>query len=217
LDDYAYFINGLVSLYESSSQATWLRAALDLTEAMVSRFRDANGGGFSFSGHANETLPIRNVDMADGSVPSPNAVAVECLLRLSKHLGRQEFWNYAETALQRSLSLMRRAPMAAAQMLNALDFYLGPVEEIVLVRAPGAREIERGLDIVYRSYEPNRIVAASPGAQEATHLDLPLFRQRPPHNRLTVYICRGESCLEPIVGVEALARWSAARDHKGEP
>jgi uncharacterized protein YyaL (SSP411 family) len=211
LDDYAYFINALVSLYEASGRVNWLSAASDLTEEMVSRFRDVNAGSFSFSGRTNERLPIRNIDMADGSVPSPNGVAVECLLRLSKHLRRQEYWDYAEAALGRSHGLMHRAPMAAAQMLHALDFYLGPVEEIALVAAPDAPELERGLDIVYGPYEPNRIIVTSPGPREAAHRDLPLLRQRPSRNGLTTYICRGESCLEPIVGVEALARFIAAQ------
>jgi uncharacterized protein YyaL (SSP411 family) len=206
LDDYAYFINGLISLYEASGRVTWLSAALELTESMILRFGNEDTGAFSFTGQENESLPVRNFDMADSSVPSPNAVAVECLLRLSKLLGRQRFWDYAETALRRSQGLMRRSPMAAAQMLHALDFYLGPVEEITLVGSTTAPEREQGLDAVYRAYEPNRIVVTSPEPGETTHLDLPLLRDRPPRNGLTAYICRGQSCLEPIVGIEALAR-----------
>jgi uncharacterized protein YyaL (SSP411 family) len=217
LDDYAYFINGLISLYEASGRVTWLSAALELTEAMSSRFPDEDRGCFSFSGPTNESLPIRNFDMADGSVPSPAAVAVLCLLRLSKLLGRQEFWNYAENALQRWQGVMRRTPTAAAQMLHALDFYLGPVEEIVLVGSTQASELERGLDIVYRVYEPNRIIVTSPDAHETGHLDLPLLRERPPRDGITAYICRRENCLEPIVGAEALARFVADRSQKAGP
>jgi uncharacterized protein YyaL (SSP411 family) len=211
LDDYAYFANGLISLYEASGCLTWLSTALDLTEAMMNRFRNGEAGGFSFSGQANENLPIRNFDITDGSVPSPNAVAVECLLRLAKLLGRQQFWSFAETDLRRSQRLMRRVPMAAAQMLHNLDFYLGPVEEIAIVGSPAGPELERGLDIVHRSYEPNRIIVTSPGPHESGKVDLPLLNNRPPRNGLTAYICRGESCLDPIVGVEALERFVAAR------
>src|SRR5262249_3578093 len=61
LDDYAYFTSGLISLYEASGRVAWLSAALDLTETMVGRFGSATAGDFSFSGQANESLPIRNL------------------------------------------------------------------------------------------------------------------------------------------------------------
>jgi uncharacterized protein YyaL (SSP411 family) len=214
LDDYAYLINGLISLYEVSGRLSWLAAASNLSEAMISRFRDPDTGGFSFSGRANESLPIRNLDMADGSVPSPNAVAVETLFRLSKLLGRHDFWDLAETALRRSRGPMSRSPMAAVQMLHALDFFLGPVEEIALVASAAAPELERGLDILYRGYEPNRVIVTSPEPQQLAELDLPLLHQRPQRNGLTTYICQGESCLEPIVGVEALERFVSGRSQK---
>jgi uncharacterized protein YyaL (SSP411 family) len=217
LDDYAYFINGLISLYEASGRVSWLSEASNLSETMIHRFGNGESSGFTFSGQMNESLPLRGLDMVDGSVPSPNSVAVECFLRLSRLLGRHELWYYAETVLRRSHSLMRRAPMAAAQMLHALDFYLGPVTEIALVGRAAAPELDRGLDIIYRAYEPNRVIVTSPGPDDTTHLDLPLLRERPPRNGVTAYICQGESCLPPIVGTDALERFVGARSPQAGP
>ena len=46
LDDYAFLVWGLVEIYESNFDESYLRAAVELTNNMVSRFWDGEDGGF---------------------------------------------------------------------------------------------------------------------------------------------------------------------------
>src|SRR5262249_28386897 len=56
LEDYAYFIDALVSLYETTFEPRWLQAAQELAQVMVDQFWDDAGGGFFFTGTDHEAL-----------------------------------------------------------------------------------------------------------------------------------------------------------------
>ena len=136
LDDYASFTNALVSLYEATFDERWIDHAVRLAEIMLSHFKDPDGDGFFFTAVDHEQLITRQKDVQDSSVPSGNAMAATCLLRLAKLTGRNDFFTAAESCLRLAQGLMEQHPTAAGQMLLALDFYLGPTPEIVIVGDP---------------------------------------------------------------------------------
>ena len=84
-------------------------------------------------GHDHEQLIARTKELTDSSMPSGNALAATAFLRLGRLLGRGDYLDAAERTLAAALPIMQRAPMAAGQMLLALDRYLGPSNELVLV------------------------------------------------------------------------------------
>ena len=90
LEDYAFLIDGLVSLYEATFAPRWIEAALDLAEVMIDQFWDAADGGFFFTGRDHEALIARGKDPHDNAMPSGNAMAVTALLRLVKLTGRMD-------------------------------------------------------------------------------------------------------------------------------
>ena len=55
-----------------------------------------------------------------------NALAATALLRLGTLLGRGDYLDAATQTLAAAVPLLQRAPMAAGQMLLALDRHLGP-------------------------------------------------------------------------------------------
>ena len=141
LEDYAFLADALVTLYEASFEGdyggtpamNWLRAAVELAEAMLKHFADPNGPGFFFTADDHEQLIARTKDLHDGSTPSGNAMAVTALLRLAALTGRPDFAGPAERALRGYRETMAEHPAASGQMLVALDFYLGPVQQIAIV------------------------------------------------------------------------------------
>src|SRR5262249_33400578 len=46
LDDYAFFIGGLLDLYEATFDPRWLRAAIGFEQVVDQHFRDAEAGGY---------------------------------------------------------------------------------------------------------------------------------------------------------------------------
>jgi uncharacterized protein YyaL (SSP411 family) len=204
LEDYAYLLEGLLALYEATFEPRWVESALQLAEVMIEQFWDPHGGGFFFTGRDHETLIARGKDPHDNATPSGNAVAVTALLRLVKLTGRPDFWDRAETTLQLYQGLLASHPNAAGQMLIALDFYLGPVQELAIVGDPAAEDTRRVLRTIRQGFRPNRVVALQPVGGEGRPDLIPLLADKPAHHgTVTTYVCEDFSCQAPLVGAEA--------------
>ena len=59
LDDYAFFIWGLLELYEATFNVTYLAEAIQLSNIMVDEFWDVTNGGFFLGGENSEKLIVR--------------------------------------------------------------------------------------------------------------------------------------------------------------
>ncbi|HEX5272215.1 MAG TPA: thioredoxin domain-containing protein, partial [Gemmataceae bacterium] len=140
LEDYAYFLDALVSVYETTFEPRWVEAALDVARVMVEQFWDEAEGGFFYTGKDHERLIARTKDPHDNATPSGNAMAVTGLLRLAKLTGRADLREKAERTLRLFRGVMEESVMAAAQMLIAYDFDLGPVKEVAVVGDPAGDE-----------------------------------------------------------------------------
>ncbi len=206
LEDYSFLLDGLVSLYEATFAPRWIEAALDLTEVMIDQFWDADEGGFFYTGRDHETLIARGKDPHDNAVPSGNSMAVTALLRLVKLTGRMDVQEKAETTLRLYRGLLAAHPLAAGQMLLALDFHLGPVQEIAIAGDPAAEDTRRLLRFLAAAYQPHRVLALRAPDFEEQKLDelLPLLSGKISKGPVTVYICQNFTCQEPLVGEESV-------------
>ncbi len=70
LEDYAFLLDGLVTLYEASFELHWIAAALDLAGVMIEQFWDAEDGACVFTGRDHEALIARTKEATDSSTPS---------------------------------------------------------------------------------------------------------------------------------------------------
>jgi uncharacterized protein YyaL (SSP411 family) len=205
LEDYAFLVDALVSLYEATFVPRWIEAAIDLTEVMIDQFWDASEGGFFYTGRDHEALIARTKDPQDSSIPSSSSMAAMALLRLARLTGRLDFQEKAEATLRLFRQLMATSPMAAAQMLVALDFHLGPVQEVAIVGDPAAADTRRVLRAVHEGYRPNQVVALKPPGKSLPELEelVPLLAGKTNSGPVTTYLCRNFACQAPLVGAEA--------------
>ena len=207
LEDYAFFIDGLLALYQATLNERWLREAMRLTEIMVKEFGDADGPGFFDTALSHETPVARPRDLHDGATPSGNAVAADVLLRLGAMTGN-EAWSERGSELLRAMArTMREHPLAAGRYLSATDFYLGPVKEVALTGELKSEQLQQLLDAVYDRFEPNVVL----GYVDAEHPELterlPFLQERPARNgRATAYVCEHFACLPPVHEPEELLR-----------
>ncbi|MGI8981876.1 MAG: thioredoxin domain-containing protein [Pirellulaceae bacterium] len=210
LDDYAYLVNALVTLYESSFDEKWNDEAVRLADILLTRFTDKDRGGFYFTADDHEQLIARNKDLHDSSVPSGNAMAATALLRLGKLCGRNDYLSAAEGALLAGLSVMERSPTAAGQLLIALDMYLGPMPEIVIV-GPDNDDTRAALSELHQRFIPRRIIGrGKPGQQHSQHLASLFAGRTSAGEHPSVFICENFACQAPVSGLEAIRRqWDA--------
>ena len=203
LEDYSYFIDALVSLYEATFDPRWIVAATGLADVLHDRFDDPSGG-FFYTADDHETLIARTKDLQDGSVPSGNAMAATALLRLSKLTGRTKDAVKAEETLKTYRSLMADTPMGAGQMLVALDFWLGPIDEIAVIGAEDSPAVHAVLKLLRSQFRPNRVIAFHDPATRPAPVGVKLLDGKEALGDVTVYVCRDFACRAPLVGAEAV-------------
>jgi uncharacterized protein YyaL (SSP411 family) len=173
LDDYAYTIQGFITLYESTFDSGWLDLAVRLQEAQNELFAD-EAGGYHYTPRDAEHLIARVKDFFDGAMPNSNAVSALNLLRLHRltrddaHLGR------ALGVFGASAALMRAHPSAFSQMFIALDFHLAPPFEVVIARGPASDEAVRAAAAIRRNFAPSLVIASGDGWPAAGRGRLPV-------------------------------------------
>jgi uncharacterized protein YyaL (SSP411 family) len=205
LEDYAYLGDALLTLYEAGGGSDLLDRSLELGERMVRDFGDGDGAFFS-TAKGHEALVARPRDGHDGAIPNANAVGARLLVRLSRHLDRDDLAARARAALTAYGKLIGRAPRAFATALMALELLEGPPVEIAIVGGRGSADreaLEAGLG---RRFLPNRIVALLDPAQPPAVLP-PLLREKGlVKGKAALYVCRSFTCSAPITEPSALSR-----------
>ena len=201
LEDYSYFIAGLIALYEASFEPRWLTEAERLAHIMIDQFGDDAGDGFFFTGKAHETLIVQSKSAYDGATPSGASMAIHSLLRLAKHLDNPEFHDKAVETLKLYFHQMERMPTGSGQLLCELVFLLSTPKEIAIVGEKGDTKTEAMLASLHGTYQPNKIVALSESADGQT---LPLLAGKTQvDDTATAYVCENYACQAPTTDVEA--------------
>ncbi len=207
LEDYAFLIEGLVTLFETTGESRWLNEAVTLTERMIDEFWDNDNRGFFFTGKSHENLIVRSKDYFDNATPSGNSVAAMALLRLAILTGKDNYRDLASEVLQEVSDSVRRYPSGFGYALSAIDFLVSTPKEIALV-GNDAGDIYPLLREVWRRYLPNKVVA--PGFEVS---NLPLLENRPLQNGMpTAYVCEHYTCKQPVNDVTALSNQLFAAD-----
>ncbi|MCI0664321.1 MAG: thioredoxin domain-containing protein, partial [Acidobacteria bacterium] len=164
LEDYAYLIDGLLALYEATFDLRWIEEARKLTETMIEQFWDSKAGGFFFTSTDHEQLITRTKDFYDNAIPAGNSVAAHVLIRLSLLTGEERYRQIAEQILKLMKNIVMRAPSAFGHLLCALDLYLASPFEIAVIGHPDSDDTRALIDVVFKGYLPNKVVAlAAPG------------------------------------------------------
>jgi len=158
LDDYAFLIWGLVELYEATFDSGYLRRGIELNEVMLQHFWDHEKGGLFFSADDAEGMLVRTKEFYDGAIPSGNSVAMLNLLRLSHLAGNALYEEKAAHLLRACSQKVAEAPSAHTQLMSALDFFLGPSSQVVIVGNPRSGDTMTMIRRLQGSFLPNKVV-----------------------------------------------------------
>ena len=198
LDDYAFLAIGLLDLYEALFDRSFLERSMQLTEIMLSEFWDERDGGFFYTGKSHEQLISRAKPIFDASIPSGNAVATQLLLRLYYLTGNEDYRGRAEKVLRSYYDAMANQPFGFAHMLCAMDQYLRPAKEIVVV---GNRDDPRTIDLlrkIHQIYLPNKLLQLVGPDQPLEDISPLLEGKSQIDGQPTVYVCYNFTCSAPV-------------------
>jgi uncharacterized protein len=199
LEDHAFLLEALLTLYEASFEARWFAEARALADTMIERFADDGKGGFFETSSDHERLLARRKDLEDHPIPSGNASAAYGLQRLAALTGEHDYEARAVSVLRLLHELAPKHPQAFGHLLQALDFHLSPVKEVALV-GDDLRPLER---VVRGAFRPHLVLAASPASGHAN--GVPLLQGRSPvDGRATAYVCEHFACKAPVTKADEL-------------
>ncbi len=206
LEDHAALMEGLLDLFEADFNPDWMRWAEVLGEELLKRFQDPVAGGF-FSTEAGRTdLIIRQKPGFDNAIPSGNTLAARALLRLSRHLQREDFRLAAEGTLRYFGSGMARSPRAFLGLLGVLDLALREPLNVALSGHPADAGIQAMLGEVHQRFLPGRVLSVSPDQL------LPLHEGRGARaGQAMAFVCWGRTCAPPVRSARELARLLGAK------
>jgi uncharacterized protein YyaL (SSP411 family) len=187
LEDYAFYIWGLIELHQATLKEGFLVDALRLSREMLRLFGAPAGGLYDVGADA-EQLPVRMRSATDGVIPSGVSVAALNLLRLGRIAEDQELSGAGEALLRSHMGSATRQPTVHLFLLTAFDFALGPQLELHLSGGT-ALEREAILRAVGKRFIPGLVVLD--GEAEG---------------QLRFGICAGGTCRPPLAGVDELMR-----------
>jgi uncharacterized protein YyaL (SSP411 family) len=192
LEDHAFLLEALLTLYEATFEPRWFQAARGTAEAIVERFADPERGGFFQTSSDHEQLVARRKELEDNPIPSGASSAAFGLLRLAALTGEARYEEHAAGVFRLAGDLAPRFPQGFGHLLQALDFHLSPTREVAVVGAD-TRELAR---IVRGAFRPHVVLAGGDG-EDAGGVAL-LVGRTPLHGRAAAYVCERFSCQQPV-------------------
>ncbi|HVN06867.1 MAG TPA: thioredoxin domain-containing protein [Bryobacteraceae bacterium] len=208
LDDYAFFTQALLDLYELGFEWQNLELAFRLTEKQSELFEDPENGAFYSTAAGDAALVMRLKEDYDGAEPSGNSVAALNLLRLAQITDRRDWRESAMRTLQAFGSRMVAAPAGVPQMLVAYEFSLSKPRQIVIAGERGAPGTQSLLAALHAHFVPNRVVLlADAESRPALARYLPAVAEmRPIDGRAAAYVCEDYACKLPTSDVEVFGQ-----------
>ncbi|MFB3043216.1 MAG: thioredoxin domain-containing protein, partial [Nitrososphaerales archaeon] len=200
LEDYAFFIQGLLDLYEADLQIKWLQEAMRLADKMIELFWDDSSGGFFFNGKdSSENMIVKIKEAYDGATPSGNSVGALALLKLGVFSERDEYREKGVKTIMSFFGRIESNPMAHSHMLSAVDFHLRGSREIIVAGSDANLRSDM-LHEIWRRYIPNKVLALSGKAVEKT---IPMVKGKI-GTPVSVYVCENFVCKRPVTKLKEL-------------
>ncbi|MBI3590343.1 MAG: thioredoxin domain-containing protein [Candidatus Melainabacteria bacterium] len=207
IDDYTFFIFGLLELYEATFEVKYLQVALDLNQILLEYFWDHKNGGFYFTAVDDENLIVRQKEIYDGAIPSGNSIAMLNLFRLGAITGNFSFKDKAlkiGTAFSKNIM---QAPIAHTQMLVALDYAIGPSYEAVIVGKADDKNTLSMLNSLRKEFIPNKILLFKPtknSPPDIAKIAKFIESYKCVDEKTTAYICQNYNCSLPTTEISKM-------------
>jgi uncharacterized protein YyaL (SSP411 family) len=192
LEDYAYFIAGLIDLYQAVFDERYLDKARALSQRAMDIFSE-NGKLYSSPADAVDLI-YRPRELTDGATPAPASVMIMNLLRLAAITDDEYLAETGSKTLSTVSGLAAQIPQGSASLLAAGYFALQPPVEIVVVGDEDNKMAEFNREIFSR-YIPNKIIV---GSVAGARSELPLLEGRLDVTETTYYFCFNRMCRLPV-------------------
>ena len=201
LEDYSYFVNALLDVFEIEPDVKYLKLASKLGHHLVDHFWDSENNNFFMTSDNHEKLIIRPKSNYDLSLPSGNSVSAFVMLRLYHILHEQKFLDITTKILESQAQMAAENPFGFGYLLNTLVIYLEKPVEITIINQENS-EICQSL---ISKYLPNSFrVTINDSAQLEKLSEYPFFAGKTFESKTSVFVCKDFSCSLPLHTLEEI-------------
>ncbi len=196
LEDYAYFINSLIDVFEITAEPRYLSLATSLGEHLIDHFWDEKNSSFYFTADDHEHLIIRPKNNYDLSMPSGNSVAANCMLKLYHLTQQNRFLEIATKTIESFALAAAENPFGFGYLLNTIYLYLQSPAEITLLNSAN-----KGIyDLLTKKFLPEAILVTVSDVEKLKELSKYAFfaGKEFPADKTAVYVCRNFACSLPL-------------------
>jgi uncharacterized protein YyaL (SSP411 family) len=204
LEDHAFLLEALLTLYEATFEPRWFAEARALADQILDHFADPDNGGFFSTSDDHEALVARRKDLEDAPIPSGGSAAAFGLLRLAALTGEARYEQQAVSHLRLLHEIGPQHATGFGHLLQAMDFHLAPTREVALVGDPAG--VAALATVVRETFRPHLVLAGGGGdGDDADGAGVPLLEGRTPvEGRAAAYVCEHFACLRPVTEPDEL-------------
>jgi uncharacterized protein len=210
LEDYAFYISGLLDLFAANSKQGYLAKSILYTDFMLQHFWDEEEGNLFFTSDDHERLISRTKNFYDLATPSGNSMAASNLLRLYHYTQNKSYLDKAIRIMKAGSRSAAENPFGFGQMLNSIYLYVTKPIEITVV-VTGSRNNNNSISSLVswlnRQFLPHSITSVVDPSELARLQDYPFFKGREAKGgQETAFVCKNFTCSLPIQSTEELER-----------
>ena len=188
LEDYSYYIDALIGLYEVTFDQKFLNFADQLTVFTNEKFKESNGF-YRFSTNQQTLFADSLIDLADGVTPSANSIMNFNLFRLGHYYGNKEYLLQSKKMINNIIDNLNERVTDHLLWLNNSHNYSQKFYELAI---SGKNATSKANELMEK-YLPNALIAAS-----NTKSDLYLLKDRYFDDETYIYVCVDNTCKFPV-------------------
>ncbi|MBA3722822.1 MAG: thioredoxin domain-containing protein [Parachlamydiaceae bacterium] len=198
LDEYAFLIRGLISLFEADCGTEWLKWAVELTTILEENFKEEKGAFYQTDG-TDKNLLLRKCQFSDGAEPSGNAIHCENLLRLYQLTGEDSYCDQAEDILKAVRNYLDNYPPGYTYHVMNLLRLNDDDSPTIVVALNSKKEYEDDLKkIIGENFILNKVLIWQRNDIDLEELVPSTKEQTALRDQTTLYVCREGVCQQPI-------------------
>lgn len=205
LDEYAFLIRGLISLFEADGGSKWLAWAMEMTQILHEKYKAENGAFYQTDG-TDESIILRKCQFSDGAEPSGNAIHCENLLRLYQLTLETEYLEQSTDILKGVKKYIDSyAPGYLYHMINLVRYYDRKAPTIVIALNKSEQYREELQDVIYQTFMPYRSIVWRREDDKQLFDLLPFVKEQiPVGGKTTLYICHQGVCQKPLTDLSEM-------------
>ncbi|MEJ2261282.1 MAG: hypothetical protein P8X83_06475 [Nitrosopumilaceae archaeon] len=204
MEDYSYFANSLLDVFEISPDSKYLDLALHLGNYLIGHFWDEKTNSFYMTSDIHESLIVRPKSNYDLSLPSGNSVSCLVMLRLFHLTQEQKFLEIANKIMESQAQMAAENPFGFGFLLNTIFMYMQKPVEITLLN-DSDKEIKNYLE---KSFLPESIFVSITTPDQLDNLSKYTFfaGKNFDSNKTNVFVCKDFTCSLPLQTIDEIKK-----------